>query len=116
MAQELSRTELKAIPKGAHSGYSNYINMHIQDNVVIVSGEEGFGNYNEVVDFRTGEMLAYRFYPKEKKRIPKRLIDDRGNIYGLPPAYFFHIFSSASILMNTPADHASRLESLIASR
>jgi len=68
---KLWRTELKAIPKASHSGYTNYINMHIQDDVVIVRGKEGFGNYEEVLDFRTGETLAYRFYPKEKKKDTK---------------------------------------------
>jgi hypothetical protein len=65
---KLWRTELKAIPKAAHSGYINYINMHIQDDVVFVRGKEGFGNYEEVVDFKTGKELAYRLYPKEEKK------------------------------------------------
>jgi hypothetical protein len=35
---------------------------------VIVRGKEGFGNYEEVIEFKTGKELAYRLYPKEEKK------------------------------------------------
>ncbi len=65
---ELWRTELKAIKKAAHSGYGNLINMHALDDVLVIHGQEDFGNYAEIVDFKTGETFAHREYPVEKER------------------------------------------------
>ncbi len=64
---ELWRTQLQAIKKGGHSGYSNLIAMNLADGVVVVRGHESFGNYNEIVDLKTGKTLAHRAYAKEAK-------------------------------------------------
>jgi hypothetical protein len=68
---ELWRTELQAIEKAGHSGYSNLINMNAAEGIVVVHGKEGFGNYDEIVDLKTGKTLAHRVYDKEPKENDK---------------------------------------------
>jgi hypothetical protein len=65
--EELWRTDLKAIPLKAHSGYSNAMNLHAEEGIVTAWGHESFGNYVEIVDINTGKLLAHREYEKEKK-------------------------------------------------
>jgi hypothetical protein len=68
---ELWRNELKAIPRRAHSGYSNYVTLSGSDEVIAVNGNETFGKYVEIVSLKTGKSLAYRAYDKDAKDHPE---------------------------------------------
>ena len=64
-------TELKAVGRVSHRGYWNRVNLHVgrwdqvdsegEGNVEVV-GRESYGDYIEVLDRRTGTLLAHKVY------------------------------------------------------
>jgi hypothetical protein len=60
--ETLWQTRLRAVNLAIHSGYSNEVNLRLLDGVVHVLGHEGAGDYQEILDRKTGERLAYRAF------------------------------------------------------
>jgi hypothetical protein len=62
--KRLWSTELKAVGSFDHSLHVNRINMRVfrGDDVVWIAGSESSGNYVEIVDARTGRILAHRVF------------------------------------------------------
>jgi hypothetical protein len=63
---ELWKTELNAIGPVPHSLYTNSVTMEVSKTegvgVIIIYGKESQGNYLEVLDQKTGQVLAHRAY------------------------------------------------------
>lgn len=60
--ERLWQTRLKAVNLGMHSAYRNQVNLRLREDVVHVLGHEGDGDYEEILDRKTGERLAYRVF------------------------------------------------------
>jgi hypothetical protein len=61
----LWKTELKAIGPVRHFGYSNEIFIHLQGGSLEVVGHESAGDYVEMLDCKTGNMISNRVYKKD---------------------------------------------------
>jgi hypothetical protein len=64
--KQLWKTELRAVGQVGHSVYSNSVRLEIsrngEDEVLLVTGQEAYGDYREILDIKTGEMLAHKIY------------------------------------------------------
>lgn len=60
--ERLWLTPLKAVESGAHLAYHNQVNLRLRDGVVHVLGCEGRGDYEEILDRKTGQRLGYRVF------------------------------------------------------
>jgi len=64
--QQLWRTKLKGIDGAMHSAYFNRVTVELGDGAVFVQGHETFGDYTEVVDKKSGKVLAHRVYRRDR--------------------------------------------------
>ena len=71
-AKQLWTTPLKAVPVGPTSQYRNQINLKIQDDEIIVYGDESRGQYIEKVDLETGKTIYHQLGPDQNQRFPDR--------------------------------------------
>jgi hypothetical protein len=67
--EKLWETRLKAVGTPEHSAYVNEVTMALsalpheeKPDVVFITGREGYGDYREVLDIKTGEILAHKIY------------------------------------------------------
>jgi hypothetical protein len=69
--QELWETVLNAVGTPTHSTYSNEVTIGLgrflgteerSEGVVMVTGRESFGDYEEILDQKTGKILAHKVY------------------------------------------------------
>lgn len=70
--KQLWATSLKAVPAGPTSRYRNQINLKIQDDEIIVYGDESRGQYIEKVDLETGKTIYHSLGPDQNQRFPGR--------------------------------------------
>lgn len=67
--KELWKKSVKGIGEVLHSAYSNLITLDVNDDVVIIHGHEGFGDYIEFLDTRTGKTLGHKTF---NMKFPRR--------------------------------------------
>ena len=69
--KKLWETKLSAIPLADHSAYSNMVTMGLSslsgteekhEGIVSITGHESYGDYIEILDRETGEVLAHKVY------------------------------------------------------
>ena len=60
--KQLWRTQLQGIGPVDHSKYRNSVSLDLLDGVILVCGYEAFGNYVEIVDWKTGKTIAHRVF------------------------------------------------------
>ena len=69
--KKLWETRLRAAGECEHSVYANVVTMQflrldwierMDEGVIVVNGCEGSGDYSEVLDQKTGEILAHKIY------------------------------------------------------
>jgi len=65
--KQLWATDLKGVGDFDHSLWGNSVNIHLDEGVVYIAGEESSGKYLEVLDRRTGKTIAHRIFPKSNK-------------------------------------------------
>ncbi len=72
--KKLWERKLKGIRGSGHSGYSNLVTISVGSRSgidekgeasVYISGHEGFGDYVEILDSKTGKMLAHKVYRED---------------------------------------------------
>ena len=69
--KRLWKTPLQAVGFVPHSAYLNEVTLDLRtinpgndDQAVCITGHEGYGDYMEILDMKTGEILAHRVYRK----------------------------------------------------
>jgi hypothetical protein len=71
--QEIWRTKLRAVGNPEHSKYENRVAIYLSrltavergdEGVVVIVGHESYGDYKEVLDQKTGALLAHKTYRK----------------------------------------------------
>ena len=70
--KQLWATSLNAVPVGLTSQYRNQINLKIQDDEIIVYGDESSGQYIEKVDLETGKTILHKLGPDQNQRFSDR--------------------------------------------
>ena len=71
--KKLWETTLSAVGSSSHSAYSNEVTMglagsdegkDLDEGVVSITGRESYGDYMEILDRKTGKVLAHRIFRK----------------------------------------------------
>ncbi len=64
--KQLWTTRLQGLGPIAHSKYSNYVNIAIEKELVIIYGKESSGRYIELLDPQTGKTVGNKKLPAER--------------------------------------------------
>lgn len=64
--QEIWRKPLKALGDIQHSSYQTLFNIEVNENIVVVWGNESQGRYVEFKNSQTGETIGHKIFPKEE--------------------------------------------------
>lgn len=65
LRKQLWTTRLQGLGPIAHSKYSNYVNIAIEKELVIIYGKESSGRYIELLDAQTGKTVGNKKLPAE---------------------------------------------------
>lgn len=65
---ELWKRRLEGVGFVSHSAYVNYVNLEANDYCVAIFGHESYGDYLEVLDAKSGKLIANKVFRKGYKR------------------------------------------------
>jgi len=70
--KQLWETELKGIGPVGHSKYRNEVRMGVlDDDTLVVYGDEAYGKYIEILDRKTGKTVGHKVFKEEKAKAEK---------------------------------------------